>query len=147
MICFDFQITPPPQKKKKNVVILIMTMWVLVIGIWLKDKPMKDSRGIIPPGASPGFSFKGGGGGGGGGCKRCACTNITSAKSFRVNGVQGPLIRALEALGVFDALSCYLSPLFQAFWYKMGLKKKIVDQILGRGACCAPSKSATDSKT
>ena len=58
-------------------------------------------------------------------------------------------LRALEALGIFNALLCYLSLIFKRSETKRG-KKHIVDQILGRGggggACTPvvpPSKSAT----
>ena len=52
----------------------------------------------------------------------------------------GPAWRALERLGVFDALSCYLSLIFyKAFWYKIRLEKNIFDQTLrGRARLLRP---------
>ena len=46
-------------------------------------------------------------------------------------------LRALEALGGFDALSCNLSLIFKHSEYKMEYKTNIVYQILG-GAPAAP---------
>ena len=48
-------------------------------------------------------------------------------------GIQGP------ALGVFNALQCYLSPIFKHSDTKWVNKKITVDPILGGAhACCAP---------
>ena len=75
------------------------------------------------------------GGGGGGGRKRfCAGTHITSAKPNLpyTAGSRGRL-RALEALGFFDALSCYLSLIFKHSDTKWAKTTTTI----------APSKSAT----
>ena len=49
----------------------------------------------------------------------------------------GPL-RALEALGIFDARSCYLSLIFKHSYTKWGGGGNSVNQILGGGRLLAP---------
>ena len=67
----------------------------------------------------------------GGGHKRlCACTHISSAKPEVPFGRGPDLIRALEALGLFYALSCYL---FLSILIQNGIKTNMVYTILGRG--------------
>ena len=73
-------------------------------------------------------------GGGGGGRK---AQNIMYTHAHHEREARSPLrlgsrtrVRALEALGVFDALSCYLSLIFKHSDTKWD-KKSTVDQILG----------------
>ena len=57
---------------------------------------------------------------------------------------QGPLIRALEALRVFDALSCY-EVIFKHSQTKWDKNNNIVDQILGGRVSPGPSKSTINN--
>ena len=85
--------------------------------------------------ADPGFSFRGGGGGA---RKRLSAnTHITSAKP-----------EVLEALGVFDALSCYLS-LRLSKLIQNGINRYIYigpsrSNLRGAPVAPPPPKSATD---
>ena len=69
--------------------------------------------------------------GGGGGAQQIKCHKHEAQSPYGRN----------PALGVFDALSCYLEPYFSAFWYKMGLRKHSLSNFREGGgvhACCAP---------
>ena len=71
---------------------------------------------------------------GGGGKKLCARTHIheREARSPLRPGPGPAQVRALEALGVFDALSYYLSLIFKQSDTKWDIKT-IFDHILGGG--------------
>ena len=102
--------------------------------------PLRSMKRGLRTGADPGFSW---GGGGGAGRKRlCARTHIIRARSPKSPYGLGP-----KALGGFDALSCYLGPIFKHSETKMGLKNTQSIKFEGGGggecACRAPSNSAT----
>ena len=61
----------------------------------------------------------------GGGRKRLSSHTHHEREARLTAGVQGPPIRALEALGVFDALSlsCYLSLIFKSILIQNGMQK------------------------
>ena len=83
--------------------------WIIVVSI----SPNKDCCDIcflqMYTGANPGFSL--GGGGGGGGAKKNMCANAYHEREARspLRSGSRARLRALEALGGFDALSCYMS--------------------------------------
>ena len=84
-----------------------------------------------------------GGGGGGGRNRLCACD---TKPEVPYSCCRGPglayNLRALEALGVFDTLSCYLSLVFKHSDTKLDNKKQN-SRSWGEG-CCALSKSASE---
>ena len=86
--------------------------------------------------------------GGGGGAQKIMSTHAhheLEPQSILQLGSRAHDLRALEALRVFDALSCYLSLIFKHSHTKWD-EKNIVDKILGGHAPVVPrSKYATVS--
>ena len=79
---------------------------------------------------------------GGGGAQKIMRAHITSP--FRQGS--SSCLRGLEALGVFDTLSCYLSLILRILIQNGETETHSRSNFRGR-ACCAPSKSATGIKS
>ena len=90
----------------------------------------KSSEYLIGQFARSFFIHWGGGGAGGAKDYERSCTSrAQSPKSILRPGSRAGL-RALEALGVFHALSCYLRLIFLSILKQDGIKKTIADHIL-----------------
>ena len=90
-------------------------------------------------GADPGFSFRG--------AQKIMCTNAHNEPETRSPFWQGfrARLKALEALGFFNALESYLSPVFKhSDFFFLWFKKDYILFNFRGAACCAPTGSAIE---